>query len=186
MLLRLTYEERRRLIVYGQLKRELKESNVQSELQTSPTLPKETLQFRAHTAYKLLDGLELRTRFDWGKVSQGSETLKGISIYQDLIYRQMGSPWSLSCRYAIFDTEDYDIRFYHYENDVLYSFSIPAYFNAGIRYYLKVRYKLRGGPQLEIRFARSTFPKLESIGSSLDQIEGNTKSELKCQLFWKF
>ncbi len=186
LLLRLTYEERRRLIVYGQLKRELKESNFQSELQTSPTLPKETLQFRVHTAYQLVDGLEMRTRFDWGKVSQGPETLKGISIYQDLIYRQMGSPWSLSCRYAIFDTEDYDIRFYHYENDVLYSFSIPAYFNGGIRYYLKVRYKIRGGPQLEIRFARSTFPKLGSIGSSLDQIQGNTKSELKCQLFWKF
>lgn len=185
-LLRLTYEERRRLLIYLQVKRERKASNVQSELNTSPTLPRETLQTRLHTSYKLSDGLELRTRLDWGKTTQGSESLKGISIYQDFIYRQMGSPWSFAARYAIFDTEDYDIRFYHYENDVLYSFSIPAYFNAGIRYYLKVRYKIRRGPQIEMRFARSTFPRLERIGSSLDEIEGNTKSELKCQLFWKF
>lgn len=186
MLLRLTYEERRRWLVYVQLKRELKASNVNSELNTSPTLPKETFQTRLHTSYKLADWLELRTRMDWGKVSQGSETLSGISIYQDFIYRKLGSPWSLSGRYAIFDTEDYDIRFYHYENDVLYSFSIPAYFNAGFRYYLKLRYKIRYGPQLELRFARSTFPELESIGSSLDEINGNTKTEVKCQLFWKF
>ena len=186
LLLRLTYEERRRLLVYLQLKRELKESNVRSELRTSPTLPRESIQTRLHTACKITDWLELRTRFDWGRVSQGSETLRGISIYQDIIFRQLGNPWSFSCRYALFDTENYDIRFYHYENDVLYSFSIPAYYNAGIRYYLKMRYKWRRGPQLEIRVARSVFPKLDSIGSSLDEIQGNSKTEVKCQLFWKF
>lgn len=186
LLCRLTYEKGNSILVYVQLKQELKEINLPTDLNTSPTLPRKTLQTRLHLAYKVTESLELRTRIDLGKVSHGPETLKGISIYQDLIYKQLGSPWSLSCRYALFDTPDYDLRFYHYENDVRYSFSIPAYYNSGMRYYLQLRYKIRKGPSVEVRLSKSTFPNLAAIGSSLDEIPGNTKTELKCQLFWKF
>lgn len=183
---RLSYEQRNNLLVYFQIKSEQKDVNVQSELHSSPTLPRNTFQTRLHAAVSVSEPLELRTRVDWGRVTISSEKFTGFSIYQDIIYRKLGSPWSFSGRYAIFDTEDYSIRFYHYENDVLYSFSIPAYYDTGIRYYLKLRYKIRRGPAVELRYARTTYPGVESIGSYLDQIKGDRKTEVKCQLYWKF
>ncbi len=174
-----------RLETYVQVKSEVKDANLQSELHLSPTLPRTTSQIRLHFSLKLNKALEWRTRLDLGRSSQGGESQDGMALLQDLLYRPPFSPISLMGRYAVFGTGSYDVRFYHFENDVLYSFSIPAYYGNGSRFYLKLRYKIRRGPQIELRYARSFFPNQQSVGSGLDTVPGPARTEVKCQLLWQ-
>ena len=57
----------------------------------------------------------------------------GYFLCQDIAYKPEDKPYSLTFRYALFDAQDYNARIYAYENDVLYSFSVPALYGKGLR-----------------------------------------------------
>jgi len=105
----------------------------------------------------------------------------GYLVYQDVIYKPKSSPFSFSFRYGLFDTDSYSSRIYAYENDVLYSFSIPAYYNRGVRTYLTTRYQFRKGIDLWLRYAITYFENIDTIGSGLEEIECNHRSDIKIQ-----
>ena len=94
--------------------------------------------------------------------------------------------YSFSLRYILFSTDSYDSRIYAYENDVLYSYSIPAYYHTAYRYYILVRYKINKSLDFWIRYSATRFSDTESIGSGNDEIEGNSKSDIKIQVRLKF
>jgi hypothetical protein len=89
---------------------------------------------------------------------------------------------SLTARYALFDTEDYDNRQYVYENDVWLAFSLPAYEGKGVRNYLLLSYKLNRHISAWVRFSHVRYTDREEIGSGYDLIEGNTRNDVKFQL----
>ncbi len=62
-------------------------------------------------------------------------------IFQDIQYSPRSFPLNLSARIAWFNTESYSSRIYAYENDLLYTFSVPA-FGKGLRNYLNLKYKI--------------------------------------------
>src|SRR5690606_25311259 len=107
----------------------------------------------------------------------------GMALIQDINF-DLGK-LRLSTRYAIFDTEDFENRQYVYEKDVLYAFSIPAYQNTGARTYALLQYKLSGKLQVWARWAQFKFLDTETIGTGNEQIEGNTRSEIKLQMMYK-
>jgi hypothetical protein len=84
-----------------------------------------------------------------------------------------------------FDTQGFDSRIYTYENDVLYSFSIPAFFNKGYRYYININYDVNKKLSFWLRWAQLIRADDSVIGSGLDEIPGNRRSELKVQMLWK-
>jgi hypothetical protein len=77
---------------------------------------------------------------------------------------------------------------YSYERDVLYSYSVPAIFDHGLRYYVQWQGRLaikgiRSGPvKWWIRWSKTGLSNQESIGSGQDEIPGNRKSEWKFQV----
>ncbi|MGF1586843.1 MAG: hypothetical protein ACFCUM_16090, partial [Bacteroidales bacterium] len=87
---------------------------------------------------------------------------------------------------AVYETDSYNARFYAYENDVLYSFSSPAYYDNGIRSYLMIRYSAREAVDLWVRYAITKIPGAESMGSGLTTINGDSRSEIKAQLRVRF
>jgi hypothetical protein len=89
-------------------------------------------------------------------------------------------------RLQYFETDDYNSRIYAYESDVLYSFSIPALYGKGIRYYTNINYDLTRKLSLWLRWAQTVFQEQEVIGTGLDEIKGNKKSEFKVQMRWMF
>jgi hypothetical protein len=103
-----------------------------------------------------------------------------------LIYKQLSSPISFAARYALFETDSYYSRIYAYENDVLYAFSIPAYNGRGSRFYISAKYHIARGIDFWLRYAQTFYSDRNEIGSSKEQINGNTKSEIKAQLRLKF
>ena len=109
----------------------------------------------------------------------------GYFLCQDIAYKPENKPYSFSFRYAIFDAKDYNARIYAYENDVLYSFSVPALYGKGMRIYLLGKVKLFNALTLYARIGRTIYSDRDEIGSGLTLIEGNHKTDLKIEAIWK-
>ena len=109
----------------------------------------------------------------------------GYFLCQDIAYKPENPPFSLTFRYAIFDAKDYNARVYAYENDVLYSFSVPAMYGKGMRFYLLGKVKLFNSLTLYARIGRTIYSDRDEIGSGLTLIEGNHKTDLKVEAVWK-
>ncbi|MFP4023472.1 MAG: hypothetical protein ACLFVR_03020 [Thiohalospira sp.] len=107
-------------------------------------------------------------------------------VYQDIFYDLKKIPLSLNTRFAVFDTESYNTRIYAYESDILYAFSIPAYYSKGTRFYFNLKYTISGFVDLWIKYSQTYYADKDIISSGLNQINGNTKSEIKAQLRIKF
>ena len=116
----------------------------------------------------------------------GIENETGTLILQDFIFKPPMKKISLNARFALFDTDSYNSRIYSYENDVLYFYRIPAYFNRGARIYFTGRCKIKKGIDLWIRWSRWSYRNIDQISSGLNEIQGNTKSEIRAQLRFQF
>ena len=110
----------------------------------------------------------------------------GFAIYQDLLYHPIGFPLSFTSRIALFDTDGYQVRFYNFENGLLYNFRIPAYYNQGSRFYLNIRYKGIRNMTIEARYARLFWANADTIGSGLESTGLPTRTELAAQIKVKF
>ena len=91
-----------------------------------------------------------------------------------------------SIRLQYFETEGYDSRLYAYENDVLYSFSIPVFYDKGYRYYLNLNYDVSKKCTVWLRWAQTIYKGKNLIGTGLDEIEGNKRSDVKIQILYQF
>jgi hypothetical protein len=142
---------------------------------------------RIELNYKISDDFAIRNRVEIVRYQKGiSYPEFGFLSIQDIIYDSMGSKFSGNIRFAIFETSGFDTRIYAYENDVLYSYSVPAYQGKGIRFYVNGRFKLSRKTDLWIRYATISYASQETIGSGGDLIEGNQRSDIRIQLRLQF
>lgn len=109
----------------------------------------------------------------------------GYFLCQDIAYKPENLPFSLTFRYAIFDAKDYNARVYAYENDVLYSFSVPAMYGKGMRFYLLGKVKLFNSLTLYARIGRTIYSDRDTTGTGLSQIDKNHKTDLKVEAILK-
>lgn len=110
----------------------------------------------------------------------------GYLIYQDIDYAPMFSKITGNLRVAYFNTPSYNSRIYSYEDDVLYSFAFGMYSGKGFRTYLNLKYNLAKKLNIWARYAMFIYKDVETVGSYLDEIQGNKKSEIKIQLRYQF
>ena len=83
-----------------------------------------------------------------------------------------------------FDTEDYNSRLYAYENDMLYTYSVPAFQNKGTRLFVLMKYKVSKNIDFWVRWSYTQYENVEIIGSGQDLIKGNKATDLKFQIRW--
>ncbi len=107
-------------------------------------------------------------------------------MFCDIIYKPLQKPYSGNMRLQYFETDSYNSRLYAYENDVLYSFSIPVFYDKGYRYYFNFNYDLKRKLSMWLKFAQSIYPQKNYLGSGLDEIKGNKKTEVKIQMIKYF
>jgi len=185
---RITYYRKRRLRAYLELRDQTVERNAPGVLRPHDVLiPHRRFQIRLHVAYHPSRSLELRNRLDWGFAANAAEGRRqGFVLLQDILFRPIESRLSFTARFALFDTDAYDIRFYHYENNLLYAFSIPAYYQRGTRFYLNLRYRPTPALTLELRFAQTYHAGQNAIGSGPEAIAGPLRSEISAQVKYQF
>lgn len=129
----------------------------------------------------------LHYRGEHMRFAKAGDRQNGYLLLQDIIYKPpYNGRWSAALRAAWFKTDSYDSRVYAFEQDVLYSFTVPPYYNKGFRTYLNTRFHLGKGLDMWGRYALFSYRKQEVIGSGLDQINGNRKSEVKFQMRYQF
>ncbi len=144
-------------------------------------------EFRLYTSYNISPAIAFRNRVDMVMFKNDFSPKEfGYLIYQDIICRAAQFPVEATFRYAIFATDGYNSRIYTYENDVLYAFSVPSYFDKGQRWYLMLKWKIIPQATLWLRYARTTYFNRSIIGSGNDEILGNHKSEVKIELKVRF
>jgi hypothetical protein len=127
--------------------------------------------FKSTMRYTPVDNINLTTRIDYKITEPG--TRSGILLLQDINYMFSGIPLSVWFRYCLYKTDDWDTRLYVYENDLLYSFNIPALYSTGSRSCIMVTWKAGRLFYLRLKYGIS-----ESIQNA-DNI--NQKSELRMQ-----
>ena len=187
-LVQLTYKPNKIFEIYTRYKSETKSINYNpAELTLSPVIPQPKQSWRNHFSYKLNPTFTLRSRTEvlWFD-KNGPAKENGFLIYADLLYKPMMKPFQASVRLQYFETDGYNSRLYAYENDVLYSFSIPVFYDKGYRYYINMNYDLTKKITVWAKVAQYFYPDRSTIGSSLDLISSKSRTEVRLQGIYKF
>ncbi len=183
-LVQATYKPNKQLEIYIRYRTETKSKNYNPDLLTiSPVIDKPRQNLRTQISYKIYPEITLRNRVEivWFNKKGGGDQ-NGFLSYADFIYKPMLKKYSGNIQLQYFETNDYDSRLYAYENDVLYSYSIPVFYNKGFRYYLNINYDVTRKMSVWLRWAQTIYKGQTSVGSGLDEINGNKKSEIKLQV----
>jgi hypothetical protein len=181
------YNPNRDFSIYLRVKNEVKQKDENAETGIDQLIEEKLLKTRLHLTYQINKQLAIKNRIETTKYQEGTNrTEYGYMVYQDIFYDLKKIPLSLNTRFAVFDTESYNTRVYAYESDILYAFSIPAYYSKGTRFYFNMKYTIAGIVDLWIKYSQTYYADRDVISSGLNQINGNTKSEIKAQLRIKF
>lgn len=178
-LLRFNYKPWRNIYLFAQIREETKVRNLVSESSLFQTAPGKKRNFWINADYKTSSSLSFKTRAQFSTYTINNNTTHGMVILQDITWSQ--GKFSISGRYALFDTDDYDNRLYLYEKDVWMAFSFPAYYGVGYRNYLLLQYSISKKIDIWFRWAQVRFTDREMIGSGGETIYGNTKNDIKFQ-----
>lgn len=184
----LNYKPSKKLEMYLKYRYEVKAEKQQDDQRILPLdcdLSKQSIRF--NISVQVSPSVTLKNRVEYLVLHpEGKEKEQGYLIYQDIRFKPPKWPVSLSARYALFQTDTYDARLYAYENDVLYAYSIPAYYYKGWRFYLMAKVRLHRHLDFWIRYAITNYSNQDVISSGLTEIQGRHKSEIKAQLRLKF
>jgi hypothetical protein len=139
-------------------------------------------RLRFNFSHSVNNQLSLKSRIEMSWYSkQISE--KGVLICQDLVYMPVEKSFSMNGRLAYFHTDGYNSRLYAYENDVLYSFSIPALYGKGIRTYMNFQKNFSKSLTFWLKLA-STYKFAQSDGEQ--GFDASSKTEIRVQLRYQF
>ncbi len=186
--LQVGYRPNKQLDMYARYKREEKaiNYNVEDEM-LNPVIPMPKKSFRYQLTYKVSPEFTFRTRTELAWYDKrGAAASEGFLLYADILYKPNMKPLSGNIRLQYFETEDYNSRFYAYENDLLYNYAIPVFYGKGYRYYINLNYDVNKKLAFWLKFAQTIYPERTSTGSGLDEINGNKKSEIKLQLMYRY
>ena len=141
------------------------------------------MSLRFHVTYPVGNDFTLKNRVEYIVNKDVPKNGTCYLIYQDILYNPESRPYSLAFRYALFDSPTGAV--YAYENDILNAFAIGSFYYKGMRIYLLGKVKLRWGLAINAKIGCTIYSDVNEIGSGLEKIEGNMKTEGKLQLVWK-
>ena len=187
-LLLLTWKPKRNVFMMLRFRDETKKQNVSGNATRADFLTDHRRSgLRYHVQYTFGKALTLKTRAEFSWFSDGvNERENGMALMQDFIYKPLSFPLSFATRLAVFNTDSYNTRIYAYENDVLYAYNVPPYYNKGTRFYIMLRYKVVRGLDVWFRFAQTYYANENHFGSGNERINGRVKSEIKAMMRLQF
>ena len=185
----INYKINRNSLVCARFRQDTKLQDVTSSESIQPVIcqvPINRRSFRIDFNYLIVKDFRIHTRIETNWYSKKSfYTQQGLLFFQDVSWKFL--PWlEATIRWAHFRTPEYNTRIYAYEQDVLTAFSIPAYYGMGQRWYAMLSGRVHRQIDFWIRIAQTRLYRETTIGSGLDEIQGNKKTELKLQIRYSF
>ncbi len=187
-LLQIFYKPNKQLEIYSRFRSGAKAINYNPSLLTlSPAIFQPKQSWCTQFSYKINQQMMLRNRVEvvWFR-QQSNKTEQGFLTYVDFFYSPAFKPFSGNLRLQYFETNSYNSRLYAYEDDVLYAYSVPVFYDKGIRYYINANYDITKKLTFWVRWAQTIYTSKTVISSGLDEIKGNKKSEVKLQMVYSF
>jgi len=194
----LSYQTNKSWFIYTRYKSEAKEGNISlasTALHPLAFMPKK--DWRTEFSIRLNKETEIRNREEilWHD-RKLPDYEQGFLSLIDFFYKPFRKSMEGNFRLQYFETGGYNSRVYVHENDVLYNFSIPSYYDKGFRYYVNLncnleklfRFDSRNKMNIEawFRWGQTIYSGKNVIGSGLDEVKGNKKSEIRVQLLFSW
>lgn len=126
--------------------------------------------------------IQLKSRIEMMRFLKQS-TEYGFLVSQFVGVNSSENDWSVNGQVAFFSTESYSSRIYAYEDDILYSFSIPALYGKGFRLGTNFQHRITRGLDIWLKAAMT---KQFSGGEDNDTSEASVKPEIKVQIRYRF
>ena len=181
---RITFRPSRQVVLYSQYRVENKGKNYPGNTTNIDYVEQaERVNYLFNIDYNSGQILSLRSRVQFNTYQLGKES-SGYMVWQDVNF-DFGRT-RVSTRYSIFDTDNWDTRQYAFEKDVLYAFSIPAFYGRGTRVYVLLQQKFTRKIDFWIKYAVTQYRDRNEIGTGLEAISGNTASTIRAQIRYKF
>ena len=187
-MLQADYMPSRNTKMYIQARYKEKEENA-AETVVSATTPVKTASLKMVFSHQIMEGCRTGNHLEVKNYRKESVNSKGYFLAQDVsvtVNTFKSYPLQITLRYAFFDTDDYNSRVYSYENDMLYAFSIPAFYEQGTRLYVMLKYSPGKHFDLRFKYATTHYTNRTEIGSGLNLIHGDRYSEVRMQVVCKF
>jgi hypothetical protein len=185
---RIAYSPKINLKMYVNVKQKSNNENYTPEnSHIAQAVDKSIFHINYNINYNLFGKLRLQNRFEYSSFKLDDlPREKGFMIFQDVAYDFSLIPLSLSLRYANFKTDSWNTRIYAYESDVLYAYTVPAYYLNGQRWFVNLKYSVAKRINLWIRASQTIYSNRDYIGSGVTRIDGNKQTEIKAQVVVKF
>ena len=185
--IQLSYSPSYELDMFIKYRYKNKHKDITPEGGKKTTLPYIQQKGRYQLNYSPTNELMLKTTVDVVyNTFQQEKASKGILVGESIGYKFRKLPVQLDASIAWFHTDDYASRISMYEKSLLYTFHVPSFYGKGERYTLNVRYAWKDQLVLQAKYVYTHYRDRETIGSGLEQINGNRKSDLYFQIRLKF
>lgn len=108
----------------------------------------------------------------------------GYMIAETMGYRQ--GRLRAFANLGYFNTDDFNSRIYCYERGLLYTFAFPVFSGEGMRYAINVRWDANSKLMFMAKLGTTHYFDRDKIGSSYQQINQSSQTDLEMQLRWRF
>ena len=185
-LMQVSYKPDRRMEIYTRFRNKGKQLDQPGNDFYSPAITFSSKQnWRIHLGYKISPAIEVRSRVEMNwydaditRNDNNIEKQSGFLTFIDFIHKPMSKKLSWILRMQYFETNGHDSGVYAYENDVLYSYSVPVFFDKGYYAYVIINFDLNQHLSCWIKWSYTTATHITDSGYG----SGDGKSTLKLQL----
>ncbi len=181
-----TYTPSKTFKILARYKREIKQQNADASSNYLYLQGVNKQNYRIEGNWQLNKNIGFQQRIEVTHYKKGSVNEFGYLAYQDMNFQLLSFKVIGNIRLAYFNTPSYNSRLYAYEDDVLYGSSFGSYYGKGFRTFINLRYRVLKDMDVWGRYAIYVYNDVEKIGSGLDEIEGNKKSDFKIQVRYQF
>ena len=186
-MLRLSWSLSRNVELYTRYRKESQQKNTTGENPIRSLATENRQYWRFHLSYRSSPQLKFNSRVEISQFSnQIAPASSGFLMYQDVNYNWRDAKSTLTGRIALFDGDSYDARIYTYENDVLYYFSVPAFYERGVRLYLIYHHKFSKNLEFWVKLARSRINNETTFGTGTEMINAPHRTDARVQLRFTF
>ena len=140
-------------------------------------------RLRLGLSYAGEGGFGTHTQIDGGYYAYGEKEW-GMMISQSLSYESRRL--RLNGGVGYFHTDSYDSRVYLYEKGPLYTYGLTSFYGEGIRYWLMARAAIGQKLTLTAKIGVTDYFDRSTIGSSYQQIDASSMTDMDLQVRWKF
>lgn len=187
ILSQLTFTPKKTLKALIRYKREQKQQNPDADSENTSLEQVCKQSLRLDCNWQISKHVSFQDRAEASYYRKGaSEAEYGYLVYHDVSFSPSSSRISGNLRIAYFHTGSYNTRLYAYEDDVLYGASSGLYYGKGMRTFFNARYRVSKPIDIWVRYDLYLYQGQDKISSGLDEITGNKKSEMKCQIRYQF